>query len=804
MQSMTVPETAHTITAADDTDGIIGDALGVVFDLADSYVPGGTLGLVAAVGILCWGATEANKRRVKDDKGNSRGAFDVAVERFFDRASKGAGRWLTGLPVSGKPTDAGWLRPASRTVVTDAEEGTPTAMLGAEAMPAAAVDPHHVPARKRLVAWLEAHVGTWAARPVDAAWMTAHALTASLASTGRLFKSWRRWPRLPRAAVNVTILGGILAAVLEPAAAAQYGTYGALAAVLGFAVAAITGPHGLGKWEGWKPDDELTYAPSLWLVLRQALDLPEDTYRQRWLDFPRDLKADKPRITLRLPQAFRGTSGDREGLNSLIDARVPGQWVARWHTYGSEHYVTWTPKPPPAPQPECPDRVSFFEEDVQEAMRSCKKGEVVIGKDERGEIVTQLIDDETAHWALSIGSGGGKSSFCQMVIAQLMSQGYHIVVSDVKRTSVSNFKGLPGFHLYNDPGAPQDMRSAILWWLEEANARSFIKEEQPDKEFPGFLFLLEEANEFADISRNHWDKVRELMKKANKNQKEDDPEPLPEIPEDEDEENAERAADPIWGKIASGARQGRFVNANILAVFQDLRDQSMGGKGVRNLFRLKFMGNFNAQQWKNVVATSPIPESVDKAGRVMIVEGNARTWVQTLYATPEELRDWAQEQRKLTGFDPRAGLYGTPPEHSPKVLPKLLSRDTSARAENQGPERGTDDKTAGQLSQGSPDVAAAEAAVTGPRDTAGRIPGQGSQEPAQDPTAPPELLPLSEVARRLTGVPGVPSYDTIRAHKHRRDKDRRGGDFPQGTQKDGKELFTVSQIRAYYIGKQGK
>uniref|UniRef100_UPI0004CD8BD8 hypothetical protein n=1 Tax=Streptomyces sp. NRRL S-1896 TaxID=1463893 RepID=UPI0004CD8BD8 len=164
-------------------------------------------------------------------------------------------------------------------------------------------------------------------------------------------------------------------------------------------------------------------------------------------------------------------------------------------------------------EPECPERVGFFDPEIQEAIATCKKGEVVVGKDAFGRvIVKELGDSETPHWALSVGTGGGKSAFCQMVIAQLIRQGYFIIPADVKRVSVENYIGLPGVFIYNDPKNPQDMRAAIEWFKDEIDARAAVSESDRSIEFPGMLLVVEESNEFADISRDWWDDNRKTSK----------------------------------------------------------------------------------------------------------------------------------------------------------------------------------------------------------------------------------------------------------------------------------------------------
>jgi hypothetical protein len=747
----------------------------------------GLVGLVGAVA-LCFLADRAGKAKPADAKKADKALWAAvkALAAAVWALARLAGRFLGGRPLWGQPkSDATWWKAG-----TLAKPAVPITELRADAIAPAAVTLAK-PEPRRWVRTLLARLDRYAqrvalvraalhrtvraaqavARHTGRAWRLARRIHAAvwpvLATLGRALAAWPRWPYAARSAARLALLAAVVG--LTVPAWRGWTVLGLVLVAAGLVAAGI-------RYQPKPPGDDQLYGPALWALLREDLHLPEEELMENWLHIPPALALPDAAIVVRLPWTFRETG--REQLSALVNARVPGEWVPKWTQKGHDHFAVWTHKPPTPPKPECPDEVGFFDPDIQAAIAACKKGEVVIGKDENGRIIVKQLDGETPHWALSVGSGGGKSTFCHMVIAQLIRQGYHIFAADVKRISVDIFIGVPGVYVYNDPMAPQDMRAGIEWFTEEIAARNAIVEADRTAEFPGLLCLIEEANEFADISREWWD--------DNRKTKADEFGP------------AERAADPIWGEVASGARLGRAVNGNILAVFQDLRDQVLGGKGLRNLFRLKFMGNFTVNQWKNVIGTTPVPDSYDKAGRMMIVEGNSQYWVQTIWAKPELLRAWAIEQRQATGFDPSAGLFGAPPKPSPKRLPRLLqglSRDKLPEALLSALEDGPGDETAGRLSHEGTGVTPSGAAVTAPRDRLRLIPGQAGHQPqdaAPDPTAPPELLPLAEIARRLDCEPGIPSYDTMRAHKSRRD------DFPEGVGISGKELYTESQIRAYY------
>ncbi|MFJ2478015.1 hypothetical protein ACIOWI_34470 [Streptomyces sp. NPDC087659] len=597
-----------------------------------------------------------------------------------------------------------------------------------------------------------------------------------VATIARVVGMWHCWPYAARGLARVAMTAALLG-FLVPA----WRTRIIVLLVLALA-AVVAAAH---RFQPKPPGDDAVYGPKIWPILSHDLGLPEDEPRESWLWLPELLAADDARIVVRLPWDFRGSEAEKDNVTALINSRVPGEWVGRFIFTGEHAKAVYTHKPPPKPkepEPECPERVGFFDPDIQEAIANCKKGEIVVGKDPFGRIIIKKLDGETPHWALSVGTGGGKSAFCHMVIAQLIRQGYHIMAADVKRVSVDIYIGVPGVYVYNDPMNPQDMRAGIEWAVEEISARSAIAEADKSAEFPGLLILIEEANEFADVSREWWDENRKSK---------------------DDEFGAkDRAADSIWGTVASGARLGRHVHGNILAIFQDLRDQALGGKGLRNLFRLKLMGNFTVNSWKNVIGTTPVPESVDKAGRMMVVEGNSQYWVQTCFAEPEELRDWAIEQREAIGFDPAAGLWGTAPKPSPKRLPRLLqgvSRDKLPEGLRGASEGGLSGENAGH---GVTLDLGVTPGVTPQRDGLRLIPGQAGAEGAEDPLKAPVLLSIAEIAREMQARRYDIEAELIRKHKSRRESTG----FPVGIGEGREEKFTLTQLITFYeqrgIGKR--
>ncbi len=741
------------------------------------------------------------------------------LERALGGLFRALWRFVTGREMNGRAaSNAGLFRPGRRPLSVTVNQ-MPVSQLGSIALPAPPVRPALPPGPSASVSrwrgWVDAHplpgALNGAVRHTGAAavWLggtSTAALRGVAATTGatrRVLKTWGTWPYACRALMRFAVLAAAFGLWRHPAVAEL--SMAALALVL--VLASATGPAGLGLWHSPPQGDDRIYGPALWAAVRVVLGQQEEEYMDGWLHLDSDLSQDGAQIRLALPVSFAGTELERQQLDHLVNTRVPGEWVSRWHLMRGKHFATWTRKPKPKPKPECPDFVDFFDPEIQAAIRACGKGEIVIGRDEHNRIVIRRLTGETAHWALSVGSGGGKSAFNQMVIAQLIRQGYHIVIVDVKRVSLSCYIGVSGCYIYNDPMAPQDMRDAVDWVVNEMEARSAVLEVQPDIDFPGLACFLEEATELSVISKDWWDDNRKATKDK------DGP--------------AESAADPMWSRVGTGARLGRQMWASFVLITQDFRDQVFGGKGLRNAFPLKFMGNFNAQQWKNVINTTPVPESYTKAGRMMLVEGAVQQgWVQTCYGSPDALRAWAIQERERTDFDPTAGLFGTPPAPSSKRLPRLLraaSRDKLPEATwkaLEGSEAGS--VPGGGVTSRSHDVARdallpaqRDALDDGPSDAlpgAGRHRAEGQQDAvaswrsdATDAAEPEtddavedveELLTLAEISRRLEERGITLSDVTMRQHKARR-KDGEN-QFPSGTEVGKKTLYTMAEIVEYY------
>ncbi|MFD5223894.1 hypothetical protein ACFWMH_40260, partial [Streptomyces tendae] len=475
---------------------------GTAWNWSGEHLPGGnltTIGALFVLGLLADGASKKAGTTKTDWRKPGQAVVGGFKKLFGSIRALALAVWAVlrfygGRELRGEPrSTATFLRagtPLDRPAVAQAVSMASVAAAAPKVSLVKPVRRQPSPWARNAAAWLNAYRGQgaaaldwavraalWSARTAGRVWRflraiwrgltAAYGFTAPIVVTlARTLRSWHCWPYAARGLTRL-----VLTAALVGLAVPAWRVWTIVGLVLVAAGACVLA-H---RYRPRPPGDDAVYGPRIWVILREDLGLPEDEPRANWLLLPERLADPDARIVIRLPWTWRGSEGDRENLSALVNSRLPGEWVARVSLTGDTFTAVYTHKPPPkppAPEPTPPDRVDFFDPEIQEAIANCERGQIVVGRDAFGQIVIkELGDGETPHWALSVGTGGGKSAFCQMVIAQLIAQGYYVLAADVKRVSVANYIGVVGCYIYNDPMNPQDMRAGIDWFKEEIAAR---------------------------------------------------------------------------------------------------------------------------------------------------------------------------------------------------------------------------------------------------------------------------------------------------------------------------------------------
>ncbi len=253
-----------------------------------------------------------------------------------------------------------------------------------------------------------------------------------LAAVGRTLGAWRRWPYAGRSAARVGVLA--LAAGLYVDAWRGWTVLALLGLLLVLVAAVVTGPACLGWWRPRELTDAETYAPSLWVAVRQLLRVPEDQEREKWLTLTDSLEGDDARVTVRLPIEWLGTDEQQAALRGVMESRLPGEWeVVRWNLLGGNHWMQMRRKRKPKPKPQMPNSFGV------PWQRSDDQYRIHVGKVRDGdEIVDVWVDVESAtpHWGVAGGTGAGKSTVLYIPVVHGRQHGWLVDLLDPKQNSM--------------------------------------------------------------------------------------------------------------------------------------------------------------------------------------------------------------------------------------------------------------------------------------------------------------------------------------------------------------------------------
>jgi hypothetical protein len=435
-----------------------------------------------------------------------------------------------------------------------------------------------------------------------------------------------RWSYLAgweRAAVRLAVVAGV------PAAVWQYLTHPTRTLAVAAAVGVLAA-----LWASWRGYQALRrfgayrrYVKPLDAVLRPLLGRPATVRPADYIEVPPTYrtKEETPAV-IRLPREFNPSPASKElvagaalqklGLNednTDVIFRMVGDPVLELKM---------------APQP--PDRVLWA--DHAEAIDALPPGKVFVGLGARSKpYIHDFTSGELVHVGVSVNTGGGKSSAVVGWMAQELRKGASSTFIDPKQSYLPTvLVGVPGYRLANDPDNVAEMWNAIEAFEREMDRRRRAMLKDRTLEYPMMYLVLDELSEFADMSRELWTYIKA------------DPErygyegPI-----------AKNAPNPIWRSVSRILRMGREYSARVIVLTQRLDNASTGGIGLRDLFGMRALGKFRKNQWLMLVGTYPVPKSVNKIGRWIYTDGAKDVWVQNVYGTEIELRNWAAPGRGM-------------------------------------------------------------------------------------------------------------------------------------------------------------
>lgn len=312
--------------------------------------------------------------------------------------------------------------------------------------------------------------------------------------------------------------------------------------------------------------------------------------------------------SIELPLHWQGAPEQKRALENLLNARLPFAVDVNYQTLRLPFEAILTPSPT------FPTIVHW--ESLKEEMEACKPGEIVIGLTARRNVFKGSFLTDDPHWGFSVGSRRGKSTFLCWTCAQILHQDPKATATgiDVKRESFTPLLGVPGFTLSNDPKNIPHMWETIKAFREEMDRRCDARAEDPTLEFPFSLLCIDEVNQFSAQSAHLWRRIKE---------------------------KSDPAYPPVWDDIAAVFWQGAAFRCHVIVCGQRLDDRTTGGIGLNTSLGLRGLAGFRPRDWDRLVGTYPVPRSRKERGRWIYSDGDDETWVQNMWGSVPDIRDWA-------------------------------------------------------------------------------------------------------------------------------------------------------------------
>jgi hypothetical protein len=345
---------------------------------------------------------------------------------------------------------------------------------------------------------------------------------------------------------------------------------------------------------------------------------------KRYLRVPLNYRDPKARVRYMVPPTWEGDSGSVRRLGAIVAKRLGGDWDVMHHSTAWPPYVEFMPSPEP------PRSLAFS--DIAAKIERTRDSEIIIGMGTHNRMVTIDLDSESPHVALSMGTGGGKSSLLRLIVIQLIRKGCErIDIIDPKRVSHSWAKSIPGVYIHRTMA---DQIQAVSDFRKRMEARYEALERDDTLTFPRQALLIEEQNSFMSYAKTYWEDYRNGLPKEEKDI-------TPKRP-------------PVIGDIAYILFQGRQACMNVFSVFQRMSASASGGGDMRVNYGAKVLARFDHQAWMMLVGTRPIPRSSRIPGRGRFVLGDDDREVQFAFIGDDEATEYGMRYAKRipAGSDP--------------------------------------------------------------------------------------------------------------------------------------------------------
>lgn len=424
---------------------------------------------------------------------------------------------------------------------------------------------------------------------------------------------WHWLPGWQRAAWRIGLAAGALAFAYGYAVARSTTIDSSIAAAITGILAGIFVSHI--RIRNWHLDRKIRHPLYLTASGITGHD-PTDNHRTH-LKIPRNYESDpKAKITYHLPYHWEARAQDQKRLHELFVRRLGGEWDML------PHYTAHPPRIEFIRSPAPPASVSFA--DILPALEKSNGNQIVLGIGTHAATASINLDSESPHVAVTMGTGGGKSSLLRLIVAQLIRHGVERVdIIDPKRISHDWARRIPGVFIHRSMG---EQIAAVHEFRTEMESRYDLLEQESGAgltltEFPRHALIIEEQNSWIQYAKQYWKDYRNELSSQDRGRVPADP--------------------PVISDLGFILFQGRQSRMNVISVFQRMSATASGGGDLRENYYAKLLARFSPQTWKLLVGTTPVPRSSKVNGRAKFVLGEDDRWVQLAFITESEAQEYA-------------------------------------------------------------------------------------------------------------------------------------------------------------------
>lgn len=327
---------------------------------------------------------------------------------------------------------------------------------------------------------------------------------------------------------------------------------------------------------------------------------------------------DKP-VRIYLPATFRESHARQKALAAMVAARA-GIKSFDWETLLEGAAPMMLVRHQLVP----PDEVLYDDE------HDARVRELIEGNRDDSRLLLGLglhevpvwIDwnQDAPHLALSIGSGGGKSTMVRSLAAQTVYKGGRAVLMDGGKDGESHqdwardelMRPIPGVDFH--PSIAEEHDALVAWEAERARRAQAVLN-RTGEVFQRTLVVLEERNLTTPKLQAYWAMVR-------------------------DKDAGDPVKSPAIQAMANLTAAGRSVKINLVGIAQRFDANVIGGGAVRSSFGLRLLSRFDEQARRMLIPEiTPKPKSSNHLGRsILCVQGEARD-LQGVYMSAEAAVD---------------------------------------------------------------------------------------------------------------------------------------------------------------------